>query len=85
MRTFDYVITAESGFRPLSAGELVSAAEEFESHIKIITGHKSADAKRILSVVSLGARKGQRITVETEGIDEIVAARRLRLWLTENM
>ena len=85
MRTFDYVITSESGFRPLSAGGLVNAAEEFESHIKIITGNKSADAKRILSVVSLGARKGQRITVETEGIDEIIAARRLRLWLTENM
>lgn len=85
MKTFDYVIKDENGIHARPAGILVKKAAEFSSDIKISTAGKTADAKRIFSVMGLGAKKGQSITVEAEGDDEAEAIEAMLKFLSENM
>lgn len=85
MKTFDYVIKDENGIHARPAGLLVKKALEFKSDIKISTAGKTADAKRIFSVMGLGAKKGQTITVEAEGEDEASAIEAMLKFLSENM
>ncbi len=85
MKTFDYIIKDENGIHARPAGALVKKASEFRSDIRLSTASKKADAKRIFSVMSLGAKKGQTITVETEGPDEDSAADAMLRFLNENI
>ncbi len=85
MKTFDYVIKDENGIHARPAGLLVKTAEGFRSAVKISASGKTADAKRIFSVMGLGAKKGQTITVEAEGPDEDEAASAMLKFLSENM
>ena len=85
MQIFDYKITDKRGIPARPAGMLVETATEFKSDIKLHAGGKSADAKRIFAVAGLGAKKGQTVTVEVEGSDEVEAARAVRDFLKENV
>ena len=61
------------GLHARAAAQLVRLAEKFESAIKLErSGNrgKSADAKSILSILTLAAAKGTVLVVEVEGEDE---------------
>lgn len=85
MKVFNYVITDENGIHARPAGILVKKAGEFESDVKITAAGKSADAKRIFSVMGLGVKKGDTVTVEAEGSDEANAAEVLLEFMKENL
>ena len=59
MKTFEYTITDELGIHARPAGELVKVTKQFASTIKLDCNGKSADAKRLIAVMSLGAKQGQ--------------------------
>ena len=73
MKTFEYTITDELGIHARPAGELVKVTKQFASTIKLDCNGKSADAKRLIAVMSLGAKQGNKITVSVEGADEAAA------------
>jgi phosphocarrier protein len=77
MKTFEYTITDELGIHARPAGELVKVTKQFASTIKLDCNGKSADAKRLIAVMSLGAKQGNKITVSVEGADEADAAAKL--------
>lgn len=61
------------GLHARAAAQLVRLAEKFESAIKLErsgNSGKSADAKSILSILTLAAAKGTVLVVEVEGEDE---------------
>ena len=58
------------GLHSRPAGKLVSTAAKFKSEIMLYNKEKTANAKRILSLLKLGAGKGCRIKVVIEGEDE---------------
>ncbi|HEX8638484.1 MAG TPA: HPr family phosphocarrier protein [Pyrinomonadaceae bacterium] len=60
------------GLHARAAAQLVRAASQFKCKIKLIRADNTvrADAKSILSVLTLAAPKGTEIRVETEGDDE---------------
>ena len=66
MQSFDYTLGCVGGLHARPAGAIVSAAKRFSSDILIRKlspdGAKEADAKRLISLMSLGARKGDTIT-----------------------
>jgi phosphotransferase system HPr (HPr) family protein len=68
---------------------LVHAAKEFDSDVLIrklgADGAKEADGKRLISIMSLGARRGDTITFFINGPDEENAARRIREVCRENI
>ncbi len=63
------------GLHARAAAKLVRTAESFESRILIAdpNGSTHADAKSILSVLSLAAPMGKRLVVTADGTDEKAA------------
>ena len=84
MNKFSYVITDEVGIHGRPAGILVKKCAEFKSKITIACKGKSADAKRIMGVMSLGAKKGDTVEVTIEGDDEAAAKKALEVFFKEN-
>jgi phosphocarrier protein HPr len=60
------------GLHARAAAQLVRLASGFQSKIKLIRADNSvvADAKSILSVLTLAASKGVELEIEVEGADE---------------
>ncbi len=84
MGKFTYVITDEVGIHGRPAGILVKKCSEYKSKITIACKGKSADAKRIMGVMSLGAKKGDTVEVTIEGEDEAAAKSALEAFFKEN-
>lgn len=84
MKNFEYVITDEVGIHARPAGLLVKASKDYSSTIIVKCGDKSADAKKLLAVMSLGVKKGQNIEVSVEGDDEDTAVAALETFFKEN-
>lgn len=78
MTEFTYCITDEAGIHARPAGLLVKEADRFVSDVEISIGEREADAKRLFSVMSLGVKKGDTITVRISGEDEAAACDAIR-------
>lgn len=78
MKEFSYTIKDEAGIHARPAGLLIKKAGEFHSEIVLHKGTKTADAKKIFSVMSLGAKKGDVLTVAVSGDDEDEAVAELK-------
>lgn len=85
MKEFKYTIKDEVGLHARPAGLLVKLATPFKSSIIIDTGVKQADAKRIMAVMSAGAKQGVTITCRIEGEDENEAYTALKAFFEENL
>ena len=85
MKEFSYKIKDEVGIHARPAGLLVKAATGFGADIKLFKGEKSADAKKIFSVMGLGAKKDDEIRITVEGDDEERVAEELKKFFEENL
>lgn len=85
MKEFRYTITDSEGIHARPAGEFVKEAKKFASDVKIVKGEKSADAKKIFGLMSLGVKQWEEILVQIEGTDEEEAATGLEKFLKENL
>ena len=73
MTSGDVLIQDEVGLHARPAILFVKTANRFASRITVRAGDKQADAKSIVKVIGLGARKGVTITITAEGDDEAEA------------
>ncbi len=85
MKEFVYKIKDEIGIHARPAGQLVKIATEFKSDIKLEIGEKCADAKKIFSVMTLGAKQNDEVRVTIDGTDETLAEGKLRVFFEENL
>ncbi len=85
MKTFEYTITDPQGIHARPAGILVKEAAKFAGKVMIEKGGKEVDAKRIMGVMSLGAKTGETVTVKVEGEGEEQAAQDLEAFFKENL
>lgn len=85
MREFKHTIADELGIHARPAGQLVKTASQFSSEITVIVGSKKADAKRIMSVMMLGAKMGDDMIIQIEGNDEEVAEQELKEFSEKNL
>jgi phosphocarrier protein HPr len=85
MKQFSYVVTDELGIHARPAGELVKLAKTFTCSVKIEKDGRSVDGKRLLAVMSLGAKQGHKITVTCEGDEEEQASTTLEDFLKKNL
>lgn len=85
MKEFKYIITDENGVHARPAGVLVKKAKEFNSNINITKVGKSADAKKLFSIMGLGIKKGDEIIITIEGDDESTATQELEKFISENL
>jgi phosphocarrier protein HPr len=59
----------EVGLHARPASMFVRTAKKFESEITVTRGDRTANAKSILTVLTLGAHQGAEITIQAEGAD----------------
>lgn len=85
MASFEYTVKDKIGIHARPAGKLVQMARPLSSTIMITKNGMSADATRLMSVLSLGVRCGDTITVSAEGGDEEASLTAVRTFLEENL
>jgi phosphotransferase system HPr (HPr) family protein len=64
------------GLHARPAAVFVQTAKAYKSDIRVVHGEREANAKSILTVLTLGANQGAEITIKAEGedADEALAA-----------
>jgi phosphotransferase system HPr (HPr) family protein len=59
----------EEGLHARPAAQFVKTAKRFSSEIVVLKGERQANAKSSLKIMTLGARKGDTLTIRAEGED----------------
>ncbi len=85
MKQFTYTIQDEVGIHARPAGLLVKKAGEFASTVTMEANGKKGDAKKIMSIMMMGVKKGHEVTITIEGPDEDAAAEALEAFMKENL
>ena len=79
----DFIIQNKVGLHARPASLLVKKASDFKAKIELQNGSCIANAKSILSLLSLGAAKGSKINITVEGEDENEAMEAILKMLAE--
>ncbi len=85
MQSFTYKIQDPLGIHARPAGLLVKEAQRMESDVRIRCADKEADGKKLFSVMRLGAKTGDRLTVTVTGEREEEESRYLRAFMEKNV
>lgn len=78
MQSFMYTIKTPVGMHARHAGLIVKEAKLYQSAITVHCGEKSADARHLMALMTLGARQGTVLRVTVEGVDEDLAALKMK-------
>ncbi|MGL4799827.1 MAG: HPr family phosphocarrier protein [Cellulosilyticaceae bacterium] len=70
MKQLTVIVKAESGLHARPAGVVAKTAATFASTITLEKDGKTADAKRLLNILSLAAKEGDSILITANGADE---------------
>lgn len=70
----EITIKNKTGLHARPAGELVNIAKNFECDCFIINGENKANAKSIISLLTLGAKEGTNVVVSCEGANDHLEA-----------
>ena len=85
MKSFEYTIKDELGIHARPAGLLTKRAKEFESEITLTKGDRTALCSRLLSLMSLGIKQGDKVSVTVVGVDEEAAAEAMKEFFENNL
>lgn len=85
MKNFSYVIKDEIGIHARPAGLLVKEAKAFESKITVSKAGKSAEARKLMALMSLGVKCGDEVEVAAEGADEDQAIESMKAFFEKNL
>ena len=77
-------VNHEVGLHARPASAFVKTAAGFSSDITVTHGEKTANAKSILTVLTLGAHKGAEILIKAEGDDADDALKALEELVNNN-
>jgi len=66
----EHSVKLNPSFEAASAARLVQAATRFKSHISLVCGEKTANAKSIMGLISLDLHGGDTIKIIASGEDE---------------
>jgi phosphocarrier protein len=87
MKEFEFTIGHPLGIHARPAGQLVQLSSRFESEatVTLERSGRRASLKRLLAVMGLGAKGGDRLLVRIEGRDEKEAQAAIEEWLREHL
>ena len=85
MKEFKYVITDEIGIHARPAGMLAKEAKAFSSKITLEANGKSAEATKLMAVMSLGVKSGAEVVIKAEGDDEDAAIAKMEEFMKANL
>jgi phosphocarrier protein HPr len=70
-------VTNQTGIHARPAALFLSTASKFKANLTVTNNGKSGNAKSLLSLLTLGIKKGSEITITAEGEDEKEAVAKL--------
>ena len=85
MQQFTYTVTDPIGLHARPAGLLVQAAKVLDSTITLTCRGKSAPAKGLMALMTMGIRQGDVVTVTIEGGDESASQDAMERFFQENL
>lgn len=85
MKELNYTITDTQGIHARPAGQLVKMAAAYPCKVTIAKDGREVDAKRIMGVMSLGAKQGHVVTIKADGDNEDEAITALESFMKENL
>ncbi|MBE6589833.1 MAG: HPr family phosphocarrier protein [Ruminococcaceae bacterium] len=84
MKEFSYTVEDPNGMHARPAGKLATFAKQFDAEIRVIYRDREADAKRLLSLMSLGAVHGGVLCFRITGADEEAARQAMERFCKES-
>lgn len=84
MKEFTWMIKDELGVHARPAGLLVKELKKYVSNVTLSAGGKSADARRLMAIMTMGIKCGDTVVFKMEGSDEDAAATGLLAFCEEN-
>ena len=78
MQSFMYTIKVPVGLHARHAGLIVKEAKLYQSAITVAKGERSVDARHLMGLMTLGVKQGDLLEITVEGVDEDVAALKMK-------
>lgn len=75
-----FKVNNERGLHTLPSSEIVKCASSFKSQVSLIYQRQSANAKSVMSILTLTASKGAQILIEAQGEDAEEAVQSIEQW-----
>jgi multiphosphoryl transfer protein len=85
MKQVELVIKNPTGLHARPAKIFVNAAKQFKSDVRVYHGNKKANAKSLISMLTLGVETGHSIRIEVDGVDEDEALTTLATAVTNGL
>ncbi|GLC79067.1 HPr family phosphocarrier protein [Lacrimispora brassicae] len=85
MKEFEYVIKEAVGIHARPASLLAKEASGYKSSITLFKNEEKGDAKKLLSIMSLGIKCSETVRFVIEGEDEEAAACKLEAFCRQNL
>jgi len=76
---------SKSGLHARPAAIFVQKAKEFQSQVTVAKNDKAVNGKSILSILTLGAKQGDRVVLKVNGNDAQAAVKKLATLLEEDL
>ena len=78
MKQAEVILSNSAGLHARPAAQFVKAASQFKNtSIKVITEDREIDAKSVISIMSLGAKKDSVLTILADGAEDSEAVKTL--------
>jgi len=85
MKQFTYIIKDEIGLHARPAGLLTKEAKKYQSTVTLACNGKSASAGKLMEIMKMCVKHGDRVEVSVEGPDEDTACEELQKFFRENL
>lgn len=85
MKKFDYTIKDELGIHVRPAGLLAKEGKKFKSSIIIKKDEKETDIRKLMSVMAMGIKCGETVSVLIDGVDEDNAYVEIKKFFENNL
>lgn len=82
---FTYTINDSVGIHARPAGEIVKLMKKFDAKVMLNCGNISANAKKLIELMKLGATKGMKLEVTAEGNEAKQALHALQEYMQEKL
>lgn len=83
MQTQEFLLKNPGGLHARPATFFVQECNKYKSEITVTHNGKTANAKSVITLMTLGAGEGKTITLTIEGEDEVVAMENLIAYLEQ--
>jgi phosphocarrier protein len=85
MLSFEFTVKDPIGIHARPAGLFVNQAKKHVSSIEVKKGDKTADAKKLFSLMKLAVKCKETVIIEISGEDEAKAVEEIKTFLEANL